>query len=215
MEGKTCSKCGVWKPYSEFHKAKQNPDGYKGQCKICRLDWHRQNAEREKARMLRAYYANREERNAKRSEWAKQNREHVREVERRYWNKNRDKKRAKDVRYYQRHKPEHMRYSRQWKRNNPDKVRIIELRRRARKERCGGTHTLPEWKALCNQYGNKCLSCGNTGRLTVDHVIPLSKGGTNDIGNLQPLCLSCNIRKNTRIIDYREYHWEQDRLPDF
>jgi 5-methylcytosine-specific restriction endonuclease McrA len=39
--------------------------------------------------------------------------------------------------------------------------------------------------------------------LTVDHVIPLSVGGTNWLKNLQPLCSSCNSSKHTKHIDYR------------
>ena len=52
-------------------------------------------------------------------------------------------------------------------------------------------------------YGKKCLCCGTDKNITIDHVIPISKGGQNDISNYQPLCRSCNSRKNTKIIDYR------------
>ncbi len=44
----------------------------------------------------------------------------------------------------------------------------------------------------------QCKSCGKTtheSELTIDHIIPLAKGGTNDISNLQTLCLSCNVKK--------------------
>jgi 5-methylcytosine-specific restriction enzyme A len=48
--------------------------------------------------------------------------------------------------------------------------------------------------------GYKCRSCERTGDesnpLTIDHVVPLSHGGTNEQRNLQTLCLSCNLRKN-------------------
>lgn len=65
-------------------------------------------------------------------------------------------------------------------------------------------------------YGNRCLACGAedlsyalNGRMeadvmiTIDHVIPKSKGGTNDINNLQPLCKPCNNAKADTIVDYR------------
>lgn len=40
-------------------------------------------------------------------------------------------------------------------------------------------------------------------RLTPDHVVPLGKGGSNDISNIQPLCLPCNLKKHNRCTDYR------------
>lgn len=44
-----------------------------------------------------------------------------------------------------------------------------------------------------------CRECKKNGRLTaateVDHIIPLSKGGTNELSNLQPLCHECHSRK--------------------
>ena len=51
----------------------------------------------------------------------------------------------------------------------------------------------------------QCQSCGKISaqtKLSIDHIIPLSRGGTNDISNLQTLCLTCNKRKTNKI-DYR------------
>ena len=48
--------------------------------------------------------------------------------------------------------------------------------------------------------GAPCVACG-TPSDTIDHIIPLSKGGTNDIDNLQPMCRSCNAKKNDSLPD--------------
>jgi len=47
----------------------------------------------------------------------------------------------------------------------------------------------------------RCRDCGATNKeaqLEVDHIIPVSKGGTNDLHNLQTLCKKCNRSKFTR-----------------
>ena len=46
----------------------------------------------------------------------------------------------------------------------------------------------------------RCLSCLQHGRLSaaneVDHIVPLQHGGTDDVGNLQPLCHDCHANKS-------------------
>jgi hypothetical protein len=79
-------------------------------------------------------------------------------------------------------------------------------RRRARKMLALGSHTFGEWELLKKQYGFRCLACGRAEPeivITEDHIIPLSKGGTDFIENIQPLCRSCNSRKNARVINYK------------
>lgn len=88
---------------------------------------------------------------------------------------------------------------------SPEYVCRAAHKRRALKRANGGEYTIQEWLELCDKYGNKCLSCGrNDVPLTVDHVVPIILGGTNDISNLQPLCRSCNSKKNKHVIDYRQ-----------
>jgi 5-methylcytosine-specific restriction endonuclease McrA len=87
----------------------------------------------------------------------------------------------------------------------PEYDRRKQHERRAKKQSNGGTYTQKQWQDLCDKYGNKCLCCKRSDvALTVDHVIPIKKGGSNDISNLQPLCKSCNSKKHLKIIDYRD-----------
>jgi|GEM_PF-4337767 len=44
-----------------------------------------------------------------------------------------------------------------------------------------------------------CSICGSTEQLEVDHIIPISKGGTSNVDNLQALCRRCNIAKGNRL----------------
>lgn len=76
---------------------------------------------------------------------------------------------------------------------------------RARKRIACGCHELCEWENLKAQYNWTCPCCGKSEpeiKLTEDHIIPLSNGGSNNIENIQPLCRSCNCKKHTKIIKY-------------
>lgn len=45
------------------------------------------------------------------------------------------------------------------------------------------------------QRDGKCLKCGTTENLTVDHIVPKFRGGLDGTDNLQTLCKSCNMKK--------------------
>jgi len=77
--------------------------------------------------------------------------------------------------------------------------------RRMRVKEYGGLHSNGEWETLKAQYDWTCPSCNKKEPevvLTRDHVIPVSRGGSDNIENIQPLCKSCNSRKSTSTIKY-------------
>lgn len=96
----------------------------------------------------------------------------------------------------------HRERARQWQKDNPEKANAIGRLKKHRR-RAAGVITPKEWADLLAWYGGRCLCCGATEAVTLDHVIPVSRGGLNVIANVQPLCRTCNCRKATRTIDFR------------
>lgn len=139
----------------------------------------------------------------------KDNREKEIEKVKNYQRRNKDKMAKSGKQYRESHRDKVRAIKKDWDSRNRDKASQYSNKRRAHAEVNGGNYTAQEWKSLCDFYGNVCLRCSIhakdtlKGKLSPDHIIPLSKGGSNDISNIQPLCLPCNISKHDKIIDYR------------
>jgi 5-methylcytosine-specific restriction endonuclease McrA len=87
--------------------------------------------------------------------------------------------------------------SRSWKARNPEKRRTTDRNFRAKRASAEGKHTATDIKRIRETQRDCCAYCrkrlGGCGQ--VDHIIPLSRGGTNWPNNLQLTCASCNVRK--------------------
>lgn len=204
VEGyRRCTRCKQLKTLDNFCKNKSSHDGLHYYCRDCAVLFHAE-----------TYWKDPEKSRLKYRQW---NREHPKvytpesharklEAQRRYREKNREALKKKGVEYYAKNKEHYHKYQREVRKTGEYRIThaIREIKRRAHKKNNGGVDfTREEWDALCNKYGNKCLACGNAGKLTIDHVVPLSRGGSNSIDNIQPLCLGCNLSKHDKIIDYR------------
>lgn len=58
----------------------------------------------------------------------------------------------------------------------------------------------------------RCVVCGRNDDLTVDHILPISKGGTDEEKNLQTMCQRCNLRKGNH---FTPPWWKKITLPFF
>jgi len=106
-----------------------------------------------------------------------------------------------------------------WAKANPEKVREYKRKRRARKLGSAEHFDAAQWKIIKAFYGNQCAKCHRSEteltalglHLVPDHVRALADGGSNDIGNIQPLCHcrkkgstgGCNNRKRAKYEDHR------------
>ena len=86
-----------------------------------------------------------------------------------------------------------------------NRFRFQQYDNKRRAQKLGAGHEPYDFRAICEFYGSRCLSCGCTDvPLQIDHVIPLSLGGVDAGQNIQPLCAKCNQGKYTKMADYRE-----------
>jgi 5-methylcytosine-specific restriction endonuclease McrA len=111
---------------------------------------------------------------------------------------------------YARHREDYLRANKKWREAHPEK-NAAKAQRRYQRLGTLGRFTAEEWASLKKMYGERCLCCGMSSphiSLSPDHVISVARGGSGDIGNIQPLCRTCNQRKGTRSTDYRpQWAW--------
>lgn len=190
---KECRKVFYSQTSEEERKAKQREHSRR---------WRERHPEEFREVQRRYYETHAEQRKENSSKWRKENRARDRRRNRLYQRRNKMWRRA----YLDANQDKVAEQRRKYHEKNPGMRRAINHRRRARLAACFGSHTPAEWNTLCEFYDHTCLCCGRREpeiSLTADHVIPLTKGGSNDISNIQPLCQSCNSRKHVAIIDFR------------
>lgn len=177
-----CIKCGNERPMEEFKLDRVRPDGRHPYCRSCNRVYNQARYRRVRAEFLRkckAYY--------------RANSERIKKYVRAW--------KAANVIENPERKAKYQATQRGWRAQRPGWMAAQNARRRALTET---GYTAEQWERVKIDSGHRCLACGRTDlTLEPDHVVPLSRGGSNEIENIQPLCGPCNRRKWTKAIDYR------------
>jgi 5-methylcytosine-specific restriction endonuclease McrA len=97
-------------------------------------------------------------------------------------------------------------------RNLKEYKKVMDRKRRSMVYNAEGSHTQQDWEKLKEKYDYICLCCKKQEpevKLTEDHIVPISRGGSDYISNIQPLCQSCNSRKSTKTISWIDEKWRE------
>jgi 5-methylcytosine-specific restriction endonuclease McrA len=210
---KTCILCGISRPQSEYLKQRGNRDGLKQTCKPC------QRHKAEEARNLivektcimcktikssSSFYRMLKSPdglfarcktcfsvgNNPRSAAYKQ----AHPDKKRAWDRKADQKRPEWSR-----KKANLRRA-QWQRENGIRRAFNQMKRVARvKGAVISDLTIDQWLAIKRRYSDRCAYCGCKPKvISMDHVIPLARGGNHTASNIVPACLPCNIKKGAK-----------------
>jgi 5-methylcytosine-specific restriction endonuclease McrA len=157
-------------PLDQFYAATRETDGHQRMCKEC-----------QKAHSREYSVAHPEWRSEYNRRWQEENRDYVlaqRAI-------TAESKRASN---------------RAWKRSHHEMVNASTRTRKAVIRGCTGTHTADDVLAQFERQNGRCYWCGcRLGPYHVDHVIPLSKGGSNGPENIVASCPPCNLSKNAKM----------------
>jgi 5-methylcytosine-specific restriction endonuclease McrA len=191
---KYCAKCDSTKPLGEFHNNRSNKDGKTAYCKPC---W--------KAYSREQHVKHRTRRNATVAKWYQRNRERKAETTAAWREANRDRLLAVQAQYRADHRDELAVKRVTWAAENAHLVRASVLRGIAKRK--GATVYTITLRDLIRLLTSPCAVPGCTRTdIELDHVIPLSRGGSHGIGNLQSLCQHHNRTKHSKTwIEFRAY----------
>lgn len=217
---KVCSKCGIEKSNEYFYARKDSPDGRRKDCKQCsdsrKKEWlaDPENIAKRKESLAAWNASNKDRiRDAFRTRYREnpQLRERIRLANCRWIEKNPGRaaerylinaekiKKASSARYLEKTEECQAR-NRLWREKNREKSKAINKINKMRRRAAPGICTQQdiarmriEQRMQC-KYCKACLEPG----YHLDHIMPITLGGTNWPENLQLLCPTCNLRKNAK-----------------
>jgi hypothetical protein len=188
---KICSKCNTEKQVTEFYAEKRTKDGFQSQCKEClNSAWrqkYRNNPEfREKERL-------------RLKEWGKKNKEKVADSKRRHYENNKEARRQSVYSYVKRNPEKALESKRKWIDKNRGHVRAYNNSKHKRvKKQTPENADIAQIRAIYKSAQKLTQETGIT--YSVDHIIPLSKGGLHHQDNLRVITLSENCSKGSKCV---------------
>lgn len=183
---KVCSECGIGKPHSEFSKLASGKDGLRPACKACsanrKREWAARNSEKIRSDSRTYYAAHAERERAKSRAW---------------YAANIEKARREAIARRRPPSPEKGRiYGAAYRAAHPDRVSARRALRR------GVERAEPVSLAvLVGRDNNRCGICGKVvpvAERSIDHILPISKGGVHSYSNTRLTHLRCNFRRQNR-----------------
>ncbi len=211
---KRCSKCGELKERAWFNR--RGRDGLQPKCRACQREHYGENKATVLARQREYYIENRDERIAYQCEYREANHDVIRARRRKHRDANLAALRARDREYGKTPQGRAVRLfnSARYRETNREAIRArhreygktpqgraVRLtnsaRRRARRRNAIVEYIPAHVEELIRQA--PCHYCGGPGG-SVDHFIPLARGGAHVFDNLRPACGRCNSRKRDRLL---------------
>ena len=221
MELKRCTKCGENKPNTNeyFYFQNKSKGTLRSRCKVCNNDKDKgkEYYENNKDKILKykkKYYENNKDKLKKCRE---NNKDKIRERDKKYRENNKDKireYRENNKEYYKEYRENNKEHYKdlfkKYYENNKDKYKEYNHKRRALKLGNGGSYTKAQWLDTLEYFDYKCAYTGECIKHSchVEHIVPISKGGTSYIWNLVPSTASANLSKQNR--DMEEWYREQE-----
>jgi 5-methylcytosine-specific restriction endonuclease McrA len=211
---KTCSKCSQTKLINLFSNKKTGKYGVSAICKTCDAiqgkKWRENNPDRKKQSDRNWQINNKSKKRESQRRWEQKNAEKEKMRKRLYYLENKDEFRKKNKIWSKNNREKENAKKKRWRENNPERVRIEYSKRRSLLAK-NGTYLVTQ-KDLKKLNKNLCFYCKKTDvKLTLDHIIPVVKGGRHSIGNLVFACQSCNSSKGAKF--YMEWKLESKCEP--
>ena len=192
---KRCSKCGKDQPLGDFPKNPSSRDGLRSRCKRCHSD-----------DQMQRYHASGGKDRVR--EYARANPDKVREWNARHYVKNGEAIRRRAARWYAANRDRARQNHLAWQERNPDRKKEIDATRRARKlangvvpYRRSDIFERDGWVCqLCFQPIDRGAAGPRSASASIDHIVPISKGGADAPDNVQAAHFGCNSRKKDRLV---------------